>query len=99
MELADVVKQDKITDDAVRQQMREEIGDQELTQTKKFAILQKYGILTPRRHLRSDGTAMPGLDKQIDNPGWVPENGNGGDNWKKRRQLWINLVSQAKKSR
>ena len=94
MEIADGVK---AVDDAVRQQMREEIGDQELQQNEKFAMLQKYGILTPRRHLRTDGMAVPGLDDRIDTPEWA-SNRVEGSTWT-RIQMWKSWIRQAKKSR
>lgn len=74
-------------DDAVRQQIREEIGDAEITEDQKFTLLQKYGI------------AKPVLDKKLNNPGWVPDIDGGGDTWKRRKQLWINMINQAKKRR
>lgn len=78
----------KALDTAVRQQLRDEIGDEEITQDRKFILLQKYGI------------AKPVLDKQLDNPGWVPEKSEeGGDTWKRRKQNWLSLINQAKKAR
>lgn len=73
-------------DDDVRKQLREEIGDAEITQDQKFILLQKYGI------------AKAVLDKRINNPGWVPTTSEGGDTWRKRRLNWISMISQAKKA-
>lgn len=81
-------EQEKALDEVGRQQVREEIGEDEVTQDQRFALLQKYGV------------AKPVLDKKINNPGWVPEiNPDGGDSWKRRRQNWISMINQAKKAR
>ena len=54
-------KEKKVTDvnGVVRRQMAEEVGKDELSRDKKFALLQKYGIVAAR------------IDRKIERPKWM----------------------------
>ena len=44
---------------AVRKQMAEEIGDDELTKDQRFSVLQKFGLAAPR------------IDRNVTKPTWM----------------------------
>lgn len=76
---------------AARQQMWDEIGEDELNPSVKFTLLQKYGLVSSKRRINNRGVVEPGFDRGINNPGWLEEN-----LWKKAKQTWITLLKNAR---
>ncbi len=82
-------------EESVRKQAQEELGDladtvpnRKVREAMEFMVLQKYGV------------AKPVLDKNISNPGWVPETSveAGSDTWKRRKTTWQSQIKQARRA-
>jgi hypothetical protein len=70
-------------EDSVRQQLALEVGEDEIPQTKKFALLQKFGLYKAI------------LDRHITMPFWITEP-EEIKRWKKDKQKWEMTIRKTK---